>query len=236
VTLRGRSGWSTAARTYFEGVSGFDGSGKIELHFLSGLLPGYFWIFPMPGGRANVGVGVPAGTVHRRGLTPKRELLRIIAEEPFVRGRFRQARRIGPVEGWGLPLGTRRRPLSGEGWMRVGDAAALVDPFTGEGIGNAMLSGGLAGRQAVASLRVDRTDATALAAYDEELYRRIEPELRLSTRLLTIIRVPGLFDLLAARYARSPLLQETLNGVFGDRKLLDRLSRPGFYLRLLLGR
>ncbi len=235
ATTRGRSGWSTAARTYYEGVTGLDGNEGIELHFLPGLLPGYFWIFPMPEGRVNVGVGMPAAFAHRHGLNPKRELLRIVAEEEAIRKRFLQARRVGPVEGGGLPLGTRRRPLSGDGWMRVGDAAALVDPFTGEGIGNAMLSGGLAGRQAVASLGCDLTDASSLAAYDAELYRRIGPELRLSTRLLTLVRIPGLFDLLAGRHARSPLLKETMNGVFGDRKLLNRLSRPGFYLRLLLG-
>jgi geranylgeranyl reductase family protein len=236
AAVRGRSGWSVAARTYYEGVSSLDEEGGIELHFLPGLLPGYFWLFPMPGGRANVGVGLPAALAHRRDLIPKRELLRIINGEPAIRERFLRARRIGPVEGGGLPLGTRRRPLSGEGWMRVGDAAGLVDPFTGEGIGNAMLSGGLAGRQAVACLNRDLTDAPSLAAYDAQLYRRIGLELRLSTRLLSLVRIPGLFDLLAGRYARSPLLQETLNGVFGDKKLLARFARPGFYLRLLLGR
>ena len=44
-----------------------------------------------------------------------------------------------PQRGWLLPLGSRRRRLSGDGWVLVGDSAGLIDPFSGEGIGNAMV-------------------------------------------------------------------------------------------------
>jgi flavin-dependent dehydrogenase len=43
-----------------------------------------------------------------------------------------------------LPLGSKKRVISGNNFLLTGDAASLIDPFTGEGIGNAMYSGMLA--------------------------------------------------------------------------------------------
>ena len=45
-----------AARAYFAGVEGLDRD--FEFHFRLTPMPGYGWIFPGPGGQANVGVGL----------------------------------------------------------------------------------------------------------------------------------------------------------------------------------
>ena len=45
-----------AVRCYYEGVEGMED--RIELHFIKGVLPGYFWIFPLPDKKANVGIGM----------------------------------------------------------------------------------------------------------------------------------------------------------------------------------
>ena len=45
-------------RGYYKGVRDLDAQGYIELHFVKDFLPGYFWIFPLANGYANVGVGM----------------------------------------------------------------------------------------------------------------------------------------------------------------------------------
>jgi flavin-dependent dehydrogenase len=45
-------------RAYYKGVQNMDTQNFIELHFVDELLPGYFWIFPLPNGEANVGAGI----------------------------------------------------------------------------------------------------------------------------------------------------------------------------------
>ncbi|MEM4295239.1 MAG: geranylgeranyl reductase family protein, partial [Candidatus Anstonellales archaeon] len=45
-----------AVRAYYENVDGM--KNKIELHFTEDVLPGYFWIFPLPNKKANVGIGM----------------------------------------------------------------------------------------------------------------------------------------------------------------------------------
>jgi flavin-dependent dehydrogenase len=72
-------------------------------------------------------------------------MLRAIANNPNIKERFAQCQNCkGGIQGLGLPLGSKKRKISGDGFLLVGDAAALIDPFTGEGIGNAMCSGMLA--------------------------------------------------------------------------------------------
>ena len=59
---------------------------------------------------------------------------------PQFRDRFAEAEPIEKPVGWNLPVGSLHRKNHGNGFMLLGDAAGLIDPFTGEGIGNALFS------------------------------------------------------------------------------------------------
>ena len=126
-----------ALRQYFEGVVGL--SDQIELHFIDEVRPGYFWIFPLEGDRANVGIGMDHRDIKARGIDLKEALAAAVASTTFG-ARFRDARPLEAPVGWNLPVGSRRRPAHGNGFLLLGDAAGLIDPFTGEGIGNALYS------------------------------------------------------------------------------------------------
>jgi flavin-dependent dehydrogenase len=60
----------------------------------------------------------------------------------------------------------------------AGEAAGLVGPLTGAGIGFALASGALAGRTMAAALASGRTDRAALAGYGASARRRAAPQLR----------------------------------------------------------
>jgi geranylgeranyl reductase family protein len=103
-------------------------------------LPGYGWLFPGPGGRANVGVGLGVLSDRSRGS----EAVRCLP------GFVEHLRRLGLVAagpppsarlgGW-LKMGmTGTRPAAGS-VLLVGDAAGLVNPLQGEGISQALRSG-----------------------------------------------------------------------------------------------
>ncbi len=220
-------------RAYYTGVADLDANGFIELHFLKPFLPGYFWIFPLTNGGANVGVGMLSEAVSQRKINLKNSMLELIKTHPSLNKRFAQAQLVGSIQGYGLPLGSKRRNLSGEGYLLVGDAGHLIDPFTGEGISNAMISGRWAADQAVKSLQNQDFTAKALAGYNYAVYRRLGNELRISTRLQQLLAYPALFNMVVKRANRNPALKQVLSSMFNDLDLRDELRNPGFYARLL---
>src|SRR5690606_12499029 len=95
---------AAGVRAYYSGVKDLDPQGFIELIFLKDLLPGYLWIFPLPGRRANVGLGLRSDVVKKRRVDLKELMLRSIAEHPALKDRFAVAKLEGAIQGMGLPL------------------------------------------------------------------------------------------------------------------------------------
>ncbi len=220
-------------RWYYTGVTGIKEGNYIELHFLKDFLPGYFWIFPLPNGLCNVGVGMRSDYVSKKRINLKTELQDIIQRYPQLRERFRDAKPVDDIRGYGLPLGSKKRKLSGDHYMLIGDAASLIDPFTGEGIGNAILSGYTAAQQAKTALGTGDLSAAGLKGYDEAIYRRLGGELNLSYRMQKLVRYPWLFNFVVRKANRNKTLRETIMVMFEDIDLRDRLRRPSFYFKLL---
>jgi geranylgeranyl reductase family protein len=107
------------------------------------LRKGYLWIFPKQG---HLSVGIAAIGAHHPDL--KGSLQKVMA-------RYGIDLAGAPLHGHPIPIYRRPEPITTRRALLVGDAAGLVDPFSGEGIRYAIKSGRLAA-QAVASGRVDR--------------------------------------------------------------------------------
>ena len=56
--------WLVALRCYYEGVEGL--TDELELHFVDEVRPGYFWIFPLEDGTANIGIGMLQSVMKRK--------------------------------------------------------------------------------------------------------------------------------------------------------------------------
>ena len=220
-------------RAYYKNVSGLDHQNFIELHFLKEFLPGYFWIFPLPNGYANIGVGMRADVMHDKGINLKKEFEKLISTHPSIKDRFVNAEQIGEVKLHGLPLGSKKRSLSGDHYMLIGDAAMLIDPFTGEGIGNAMMSGMLAAQQTKACIEQKDFSTTAMRSYDKAVYDRLWSELLLSYRMQQLVNFPSIFNFVVNKANTNTMLKETISAMFEDLDLRARLKDPKFYFKLL---
>jgi geranylgeranyl reductase family protein len=224
-------------RAYYKNVEGLNEDGFIELHFLKELLPGYFWIFPLPNGMANVGVGMLSDDVRKKKLNLREQMLKAIKENPNISHRFKNAELTDKILGWGLPMCMEQRPVSGDGFMLTGDAASLIDPFSGEGIGNALYSGMLAAEAIEKSIAANDYSASFLKQhYDDVLYKKIGEELKLSAALQKMCRFPSLFNFVVNKAYKSPSLRNTISCMFTDLDLRDRLRKPSFYLKILLNK
>ena len=128
-----------AVRQYFADVD----DDRLWVLFERDLLPGYAWIFPLPGGGANVGYGVLRAD-GRSGRDLK-QLWPELLDRPSMREILgARARPTEPVRAWPIPTRYDPSRLTNGRVLFVGDAAGVVDPMTGEGIAQALQTGVLA--------------------------------------------------------------------------------------------
>ncbi|MFN6944186.1 MAG: NAD(P)/FAD-dependent oxidoreductase [Cytophagaceae bacterium] len=224
--------FSAGIRAYYKGVSDMDKDNFIELHFLKEFLPGYFWLFPLPNGLANVGIGMRSDIISKRKVNLKEELKKFL-DHPHFKNRFSNAELQGEVKGFGLPLGSKRRKISGDNYILTGDAASLIDPFTGEGIGNALLSGMFAAQQTMDSLAMNNFSSESLASYDDAIYRRLGKELKISANIQKLAAFPSLFNLVVNKASSNKELGDMFSCMFTDVDMRKKLKSPSFYFRLL---
>ncbi|MFZ0389335.1 MAG: NAD(P)/FAD-dependent oxidoreductase [Calditrichia bacterium] len=221
-----------ALRAYFKNVKGM--SDFIEIHFVKSALPGYFWIFPLDNGMANVGIGMRHLDIKKHNIDLQ-QVLRDTIRSPQFAPRFAEARLTEKIKGWNLPTGSYFRPNYSDGVLFIGDAAGLVDPFTGEGIGNAMTSAKIAVNVAAEAIRQGNTGKAFLAEYHRRLKAEIGSELALSYQLQKIgTRFPFLLNLVIGKAVRKPQISEWLSTMIADEKAKQDLSSPLTYLRLLV--
>jgi len=101
---------------------------------------GYIWVFPKDESTANVGIGVSLDRLKNR-VDIKGYLDRWIAQDP----RMAHAQPLDMVTG-GVSTAPPIKKSVGNGIALVGDAARMIDPITGGGIGNGMLAGMILGK------------------------------------------------------------------------------------------
>jgi len=225
---------SAGLRMYYNNVKGFHKDSHVELHFFKDTVPGYLWVFPLAGNQANVGIGMLASHVGKKGINLKKRLQELL-ERPGLKERFRDAYPQESPKGMPLPLGGKKRPVSGDHFLLAGDAAGFIDPFTGEGIGNAIRSGRFAARHVLKSLKAGRYDADFNQAYDRHYYQKMQQEYRISRSIQYLSQYPALFNFVVNRIQGNPAMYQLLIKGLEDPAYLKSLTRPGFYIKLLTG-
>jgi geranylgeranyl reductase family protein len=229
--------YAVGLRAYYTGVTGLHEEQFIELHFLPEILPGYFWIFPLPNGMTNVGVGIISERIRSKKINLREQMLHAIKNNPNISHRFANAQLVDKIQGWGLPMGMEKARVSTDNVLLTGDAASLIDPFSGEGIGNALYSGMLAAYAIDKALQEQKYDSASLKEYyDDVLYKRLGDELRLSATLQRLCKYPWLFNFVVNKANKSPSLSKTISSMFTDLDLREQLRKPSFYAKILLNR
>jgi geranylgeranyl reductase family protein len=227
--------YSAGLRVYYEGVNSFHEEGFIELHFFKDILPGYLWIFSLADNKANVGISMLSSVIAKQKVDLKKVLQKLIDTHPGIKERFKNAKPLETIKGYGLPLGSKKRNISGERFLLTGDAAALIDSLSGEGIANAIRSGRVAAAHTIKCFEQKKFSASFNKAYDKEIYRRMWTEFRISKTLQNLIKHPGIFNFIIKKTQQSKYLQqfliEALANVENKKKVL---TKPIFYIRMLL--
>lgn len=183
ATVPGYRGEWHAFRQYARNVTG-PAAERLIVWFEGDLLPGYAWSFPLPGGRANIGFGVLRDG--ERKVRDMADLWRdLLARPHVVEALGADVELEGRHTAWPIPARVDGVRLTSGRVLFVGDAAAATDVMTGEGIGQALLTGRLASEAIVAAGALSPGAATAV--YERHVADELFADHRMSARLGAVL-------------------------------------------------
>ena len=224
-------------RQYVREVTG-PAAKRLYVWFEPDLLPGYAWSFPLPDGRANVGFGVRRDAGHRTGYLA--ELWTELRRRPHIADALgADAEFEDRHTAWPIPARIDSATLSIGRVLFTGDAAMATDVMTGEGIGQALLTGRVAAEAIIeaGALQPER----AARRYEREVRHHLLADHKMSAALSAVLAKP--------RGARGAIRVVERSGGWGRRNFArwmfedepravmltpsrwhrDLLSRPGAY-------
>jgi geranylgeranyl reductase family protein len=197
-----------AFRQYASNVTG-PASDRLIVWFEEDLLPGYAWSFPLLGNRANVGFGVLRDG--ERKVREMGDLWRDLLGRPHIVEALGEGFEMeGRHLAWPIPARINEVQHCAHRVLFVGDAAAAADVLTGEGIGQALLTGRLAAESIDDALK--DSGAPRLQAgvrYIDAVEHHLFADHRLSKRLNRVLAHP--------RGARAALRIVAASGTWGRR-------------------
>jgi geranylgeranyl reductase family protein len=173
-----------AFRQYANNVTG---SAKDRLHvwFEKDLLPGYAWSFPLQNGRVNIGFGILRGGKYSvqqmkdlwPNLLARKHIAKALGSEVVMEDRH---------TAWPIPARVTSAPLSSGRVLFIGDAACVTDSLTGEGIGQALLSGQLSAQAIVAG--IGREASVTRNKYEQLIRQHFFADHRMSMTLGSVLK------------------------------------------------
>ncbi|HHY45989.1 MAG TPA: geranylgeranyl reductase family protein [Firmicutes bacterium] len=143
-----------------------------QLYCLPGIPCSFGWVFPY---RDSVNVGLGASALFSD---------RVIGTFHSFFGHVKTLWHLGEPAGsptcYILPAGGFARRIATKRVLLAGDAAGLVDPFSGEGIYSAVVSGRMAGEVVAGALRGDLAPGQASREYQRACHARLTRQFRLA--------------------------------------------------------
>lgn len=225
-------------RAYYKNVKTAEHKRYCELYLDKQLLPGGLYITPFADGSVNVNVVVRSDAVKRNKLKLKKILEHTLVHHPLLKERFADAQQIGNIEGASLLLGTKKRKISGDNFMLVGDAAGLIDLLSANGIPQAMLSAKIAAEFAESCVQSNSFTQDTLAEYDDRVFDRVKNYLKLSkfvapfmSSRLALWCFMKLMNFVAKSYDKNDQIRDLIY----DKDASKQLVKPKFYYRLFFG-
>lgn len=217
----------TGLIAHYRGVADLDRFG--EMHVAHGVYAG---LAPLEDGLTNVAVVANVQNVEARSGSIDQFFVESLQAIPEVARKLDGAERVGGIRGVGS-MARRARRASGDGYLLIGDAASFLDPFTGEGIYEALKGAQLAAPVASCALKANDLSADALAPYRAARRRTFTAKRQVCWIVQGFISTPPLMNYVTERLSRREELGLTLSGVLGNFQPATQALSPLFLARLL---
>jgi len=216
--------------SHFRGVDGIGECG--EMHVWR---DGYCGLANVGDGVTNLGVVVPVRAAAGASGDVTNFVNGWIRAHPGLAARFAHAEHVTPVRATG-PFAVHARRAWAPGAALVGDAADFFDPFTGEGMFEALRGGELLGPYLCEALRASSSRGAdgALAAYDRSRRHEFASTWRVQKVVALAVAFPPLLNQAANAAEGRRTLSDLIVNVASGFSPASELMRPGVLRALLL--
>ena len=157
-------------RSYYTGIKDIHEHLELYLPILDStnkyVLPSYGWVFPIDGNSANIGVGL-VEKAHDENV--QKVMARFVDYLRETDPRFKDMELNGKTIGAPMRFDFTPERTYAPGLMLVGDAAGMISPFTGEGIGYAVETGMIASEVYDQMIRRGESSFKDFSAYGRKL-------------------------------------------------------------------
>jgi flavin-dependent dehydrogenase len=161
---------------HYEGVAreaGIDGT----LTRMVRTLHSWFWVIPLKGDRTSIGVVLDTAEFKKSKLSPEDFFERALQEQPLLRERIGNGRRISEVYS-AADYSFRNEKLAGDRWLLAGDAAGFIDPVFSSGVFLAVFSGEKAADTVQEALKHPKRRCRLFTRYERAVNRAMDVYLR----------------------------------------------------------
>jgi geranylgeranyl reductase family protein len=202
-----------AMRAYATSGSLDEAGPQMLFSFSRELLPSYAWLFPTGQGTVNIGVGGPVKEIRRPDQDLK-QTLSMFADQ--VRAQGTDLGELYALRAHRLPHLGGMPALAYPRAALIGDAASMINPFSGEGISYGMT----AAARLVAALPDDLSDASvvdsALTGFERSFRRDYRAHIASVRVLHKMMRSPYWAKVFISAAAQDPLiLHDAIDLLFG---------------------
>ena len=154
------------------------------------ILPGYVWLFPISENRANIGMVISKANKRRTGQNMVSIFKDIVTSHSVFKGLAKKEEIFSNIniKVFPLNLGSAKGPRVKDGVILIGDAAAFINPLTGGGIFNAMLSGKHAALVSAHCLGKNDVSENALKIYERWWGKTLSPSFFYSSLMKSCLK------------------------------------------------
>ncbi|MCP5099564.1 MAG: NAD(P)/FAD-dependent oxidoreductase [Chloroflexi bacterium] len=199
---------AVALRAYIDDIEEIPNT--VEFYLYKKILPGYAWIFPTGGNSANIGLGMRLD--HFRKIKGNlKGMLDNFLTFPAIEKRLPNGVKLRDVATWQLNFGSQKKLQHVyDGAILVGDAAGFINPLTGGGIHNALISAKLAAQTIDEAFTNGDTSREGMKIYEQHCDAEMRDSMNRSYMMQRSFGYfPYIVDFLVARMRENSQLAQT---------------------------
>ncbi|UCC52217.1 MAG: NAD(P)/FAD-dependent oxidoreductase [Anaerolineaceae bacterium] len=199
---------AVALRAYIHDIEEYPH--EVEFYLYDEILPGYAWVFPAGKNLANIGLGMRLDVFRKENYNLK-QMLQKFLELPTIKKRILRGGEIENIRTWQLNFGSQKQlQHTYDGALLVGDAAGFINPLTGGGIHNAMISAQMAGKTIDDALQKGDTSRESIKIYEKRIHQAMWKNMRRSYFIQRwVLRFPSIADIFFSYAAEDGILAKT---------------------------